>query len=77
MDAATRWLYPDLDRELHLIDLGLDPEGLHSGFLQSWISLITEAQNMMPFDQVGAGLVGTTRGHELGNNMQPRMRQGC
>jgi hypothetical protein len=58
VDAVTRWLYPDLDRELQLIDLGLDPEGLHSGFLQSWISLITEAQNMMPFDQVGTGLVG-------------------
>jgi hypothetical protein len=49
--AVSRWLYPDVDAELLLLDLSADAEA-HKDFLRGWVSLVADTHAMMPFTQV-------------------------
>jgi hypothetical protein len=51
-DAITRWLYPQLDPQLRLLDLSSDAQQ-HKDFLAGWIDLLSTTPKMMPFDKVG------------------------
>jgi hypothetical protein len=50
-DAVSRWLYPDVDAELQLLDLSTDAAA-HKDFLRGWVGLLAEMHAMMPFTQV-------------------------
>jgi len=53
-DATSRWLYPEVDPELRLLDLSADAD-THKDFLQGWVGLLAEMHAMMPFTQVSNG----------------------
>lgn len=53
-DAVSRWLYPEVDPELRLMDLSGDAAA-HKDFLRGWVGLLTEMHTMMPFTQVCVG----------------------
>jgi hypothetical protein len=52
-DAISRWLYPQLDPQLHLLDLSIEAQQ-HKDFLAGWIDLLSTTPSMMPFDKVGS-----------------------
>lgn len=56
-DAVSRWLYPDVDAELRLLDLLADAAA-HKDFLRGWVGLLAEMHAVMPFTQVGPSLFG-------------------
>lgn len=51
-DAISRWLYPEVDAELRLLNLSADASA-HKDFLRGWVGLLAEVHAMMPFTQVG------------------------
>jgi hypothetical protein len=53
-DAISRWLYPQLDPQLRLIDLSSEQQQQHKDFLAGWIELLSTAPSMMPFDKVSS-----------------------
>lgn len=62
-DAVSRWLYPEVDAELRLLDLSADVAA-HKDFLRGWVGLLAEVHPMMPFTQadgVGALLHDSLR----------------
>lgn len=52
-DAISRWLYPQLEPQLRLLDLSSEPQQ-HRDFLAGWIELLSTAPSMMPFDKVSS-----------------------
>jgi hypothetical protein len=50
-DVISRWLYPQLDPQLRLLDLSSEAQQ-HKDFLAGWIELLSTTPNMMPFDKV-------------------------
>lgn len=53
-DAISRWLYPQLEPQLRLLDLSSEPQQ-HRDFLAGWIELLSTAPSMMPFDKADPG----------------------
>ncbi|WIA08335.1 hypothetical protein OEZ85_007776 [Tetradesmus obliquus] len=54
-DAISRWLYPQLEPQLCLLDLSSEPQQ-HRDFLAGWIELLSTAPSMMPFDKADPGI---------------------